>query len=62
MLRYVDKLTVTPWEMARVDVDALRAAGHSDADVLAVAEVASYYAYVNRLADGLGIELESDSE
>jgi uncharacterized protein YciW len=58
MLRYVDKLTQTPGRMKSEDVDVLREAGHSDEDILHIAEVASYYAYVNRIADGLGVELE----
>lgn len=58
MLTYVEKLTSTPAKMQRADVEALRAAGFSDLDVLQIAECASYYAYANRLADGLGIELE----
>jgi uncharacterized peroxidase-related enzyme len=58
MLRYADKLTRTPGRMTRQDVEALRAVGFSDADVLHIAEVTAYYAYVNRLADGLGVELE----
>ena len=44
--------------MERGDVERLRAVGLSDADVLAVAEVTAYYAYANRIADGLGVELE----
>ena len=36
----------------------MRANGLDDADVLAVCEVAAYYAYVDRIADGLGVELE----
>jgi uncharacterized protein YciW len=59
MLSYVEKLTSTPAAMTRADVEALRAAGFSDTDVLAIAEVTAYYAYVNRLADGLGVELEN---
>jgi len=58
MLRYADKLTRTPGEMERADVEALRATGFSDADVLAIAEVTAYYAYANRIVDGLGVELE----
>jgi uncharacterized protein YciW len=58
MLRYVDKLTRTPGTMSREDVDQLRGSGHSDQDILHIAEVAGYYAYVNRIADGLGVELE----
>ena len=44
--------------MRRTHVDALRAAGLSDADVLGLAECVAYYAYVNRIADGLGVALE----
>ena len=58
LLAYVDKLTLRPGEMERADVEALRAAGFGDADVLHVCEVVAYYAYANRIADGLGIELE----
>jgi uncharacterized protein YciW len=58
MLEYALKLTRTPSEMRRADVEALRAVGFEDADVLGVAEVVGYYAYVNRIADGLGVELE----
>jgi len=60
MLRYADKLTREPARMTRADVDALRAVGFADVDVLAIAEVVGYYAYVNRIADGLGVELEEE--
>jgi len=59
LLRYVVKLTRTPAEMVRADVEALRCVGLADEDILHVAEVSAYYAYVNRIADGLGVELES---
>jgi uncharacterized peroxidase-related enzyme len=59
MLEYALKLTVTPGDMARADVDALRNVGLSDRDVLDIAEVTAYYAYVNRIADGLGVADES---
>ncbi len=58
MLRYVGKLTRTPAKMARDDIDRLRAVGFSDEDALAIAEVTGYYAYANRIVDGLGVELE----
>jgi uncharacterized peroxidase-related enzyme len=58
MLDYAAKLTRTPWEMTEEDVEALRRAGLNDAAILDVAQVTAYYAYVNRLADGLGVELE----
>lgn len=59
MLRYSLKLTVTPWDMVEDDVVAMRDAGHSDTDILHITEVVGYYAYVNRIADGLNVPLES---
>lgn len=58
MLDYVAKLTRTPWEMVEADVEALRAAGFDDRSILDIAQVTAYYAYVNRIADGLGVSLE----
>lgn len=59
MLDYVHKLTLEPWAMSRDDVVALRREGFSDRAVLDINQVTGYYAFVNRLADGLGVELES---
>ncbi len=58
MLRYADKLTNAPAKMTQEDVDALRAAGFTDGAVLDICMVIGYFAFVNRLADGLGVELE----
>jgi uncharacterized peroxidase-related enzyme len=58
MLRYVDKLTRTPGAVRADDVETLREAGFSDEAILNICQVAAYYAYVNRLVDGLGVELE----
>ena len=62
ILNYAEKLSLRPAEVGREDVDALRAVGLEDADVLALAEVVAYYAYANRLADGLGVALEALKE
>jgi len=59
MLTYAVKLTETPAEMVAADVESLRSAGFSDRDVLDINELTAYFAYANRIADGLGIELES---
>ena len=59
MLLYAVKLTLTPAEMNKADTEALRAAGFSDRDILDIVEVVGYYAYANRIADGLGVEPES---
>ena len=62
MLEYVEKLTRTPGDMTRSDVESLRTVGFTDRDILDIATVAAYYAYVNRIADGLGVELETWGE
>ncbi len=58
MLDYTYKLTLTPWDMTEADVQALRDHGFSDRAILDINQIAAYYAYVNRLADGLGVPLE----
>ncbi|HEX6221430.1 MAG TPA: peroxidase-related enzyme [Acidimicrobiia bacterium] len=58
MLRYAVKLTETPAEMTEADVIELREHGFTDTDILHIVEVTAYYAYANRIADGLGIPLE----
>ncbi len=59
MLQFADTLTRAPGSMEPADVEILRAAGFTDRDVLDIVEVIAYYAYANRIADGLGIALES---
>lgn len=58
ILQYAHKLTLTPAKMERGDVQQLKDVGLSDSDILHVAEVVGYYAYVNRIADGLGVAVE----
>ena len=59
MLSFAVKLTATPGAMSDSDGRALRKAGFSDRDILDIVEVVSYYAYANRIADGLGIQTET---
>lgn len=59
MLGYAEKLTLTPQAVEDSDVERLRSVGFSDRDILDICEVVSYYAYVNRIADGLGVSLET---
>lgn len=59
MLDYSAKLTRTPGEMHRDDVESLRQAGFEDRAILDMAQIVAYYAYVNRIADGLGVSLEA---
>ena len=59
MLDYAAKLTREPWDMVEADVQALRNAGFTDVGILDINQGTGYYAYVNRLAIGLGVELET---
>ena len=59
MLRFAVKLTETPAATSDADIEALREAGFSDRDILDIVEVVAYYAYANRIADGLGLETEA---
>ena len=60
MLDYAVKLTVRPVAVGESDVVYLKEMGFDDTGVLDICQVTAYYNYVNRLADGLGVELESD--
>jgi uncharacterized peroxidase-related enzyme len=65
MLNFAVKLTNKPRNMEITDINELREVGFSDRDILDIVEVTAYYAYVNRLADGLGVTIEdwiSDDE
>ena len=59
MLDYALKLTLEPWNMEEADVEELRNAGFSNTGILEISHLTRYYAYLNRLADGLGVDLES---
>jgi uncharacterized peroxidase-related enzyme len=58
MLRYAVLLTSEPDAVTSEDVAALRSHGFDDTAILDICQVTSYYNYVNRMADGLGVELE----
>lgn len=58
VLDYAAKLTVTPAAMSAGDIARLRAVGLDDRAIHDLCSVTAYYAFVNRIADGLGVELE----
>lgn len=58
MLRYAVALTRSPGDMTARDVETLRSHGFDDTAIHDICHVAAYYNYVNRMADGLGVELE----
>lgn len=55
---YALKLTLAPRQVRTQDVAALREQGFTDAAIHAAAAVTAYFNFVNRIALGLGVELE----
>ena len=57
-LEFAEKLTENPSGVTDEDVEILRNAGWDDREILDICQITSYFNFVNRMADGLGIELE----
>ena len=53
-------VTRTPAAVRRRNVDILRKHGLTDRDILDAVQVISYFNYINRVADALGIEPEPE--
>ena len=58
MLDYADKLTRDPGAVTAADLLPLHAAGLDDRSILDLNQAVSYFAYVNRVADGLGVAVD----
>jgi uncharacterized peroxidase-related enzyme len=58
LLAFAVKLTATPGAMTQDDVTALRGHGFDDRAISDAVHVVSYFNYINRVADGLGVDLE----
>ena len=61
MLDYALKLTHTPGAMLEEDAESLRAHGFDDRAIHDICSITAYFAFVNRIADGLGVELEDQN-
>ncbi len=57
---YAAKLTETPADMTSTDLDVLRGHGFDDRSLHDVVQVIAYFNYINRIADGLGVDLEPE--
>ena len=58
MLAYAEKLTRTPGGVHAEDVEALRAAGFDERNILDVVLITAKFAFMTRLADGVGIRAD----
>ena len=55
MIDYVVKLTKDATKISAVDHEHLRSAGFDDRAILQITLIASWFNYINRVADALGI-------
>ena len=55
IVRYTIKLTKHAYKIGRSDMEELRAAGFDDTAITQINLIASWFNYINRVADGLGI-------
>jgi uncharacterized peroxidase-related enzyme len=58
MLDYVVKLTRDATKVSKDDHDRLRAVGFDDQAILQITLIASWFNYINRVADALGVGRE----
>jgi len=58
MLDYVVKLTKDATKVWKDDHDRLRGAGFDDKAILQITLIASWFNYINRVADALGVGRE----
>src|SRR6266542_5830978 len=55
MLDYTAKLTRHAWQVTPEDLARLRRVGFDDRAILQINLIASWFNYINRVADGLGV-------
>ena len=58
MLAYVEKITRDATQVSREDHERLRAAGFDDKGILQISHSASWFNYINRVADAMGVGRE----
>ena len=58
MLDYVVQLTKDATKIKKGDHDRLRAVGFDDQGILQITLIASWFNYINRVADALGVGRE----
>ena len=55
---FAEKLTLKPSTIEQADIDRLKALGLDDRGITDAVEVIAYFNYINRIADGLGVDPE----
>ena len=58
LCEYAIELTCRPMEVSQTSIDRLRKVGFTDDQITIATQVISYFNYINRIADGLGVDME----
>ena len=61
LMRYTRKLTLTPGQMTKSDVQDLQKHGLHDGEILEANQIIGYFNYANRLLNGLGVTTDGDT-
>ncbi len=59
MLEFVGKITLDQTNLSEVDTQGMRQAGFDDLQILEIVQLAAWFNYFTRVADALGVEVES---
>ena len=59
MCNFAKKLTKTPNKVNENDIQTLRDLNLTDKDISQSVQIIGYFNYINRVADGLGLEPEN---
>ena len=60
MLEFAESLTLDPGNTKAAYVEELKSVGWTDEDIVDIVHITCLFNYMDRLADGLGVELDSD--
>ena len=58
LLEFTEKLTKAPAAVGVEDIERLREAGFDDKGISSAVQVVAYFNYINRIAEGLGVDPE----
>ena len=59
LCEYAEELSTAPATIGPAGMERLRAAGFDDRSIHDATQVIGYFNYINRLADGLGVDRET---
>ena len=55
---FAEKLTLSPGKIDKSDIQKIKDFGYIDSEISEIVQIISYFNYINRVADGLGLEPE----